>query len=194
LFDVSIKNEWNKLLEKTIKSREDPKPFSQQFHLITTIDFKFDSPFDVKLSQNFILVSDYASGHIHVFDSHSKEYVTSLECPLPRYMLIEMNHCTKVEYLIFSCDDDHVYKVDLMKSIYRAKNNLPLNYIWTFGDGCDLVNGLAISYSNKYLNNDNALFVCDSYNNRVLILNARTGTCIGEIIEYTTVKCKTLRV
>lgn len=117
-------------------------PFSCQFEHVFSFggENSFHSPYDVKISYSLecILISDYLHRSIHVFDLHSKEYVSSLfmQNHNPKFLCIaesyksafsryEKNHPSLEDALILDVGKGRIRMFDLRRLMTFHSKQFP---------------------------------------------------------------------
>ncbi|KAF0976729.1 hypothetical protein FDP41_004024 [Naegleria fowleri] len=133
-----------------------------------------NDPTDIQISYqlNIILITDYDSSKIEVFDLETKEHKASISFlpkEHPRHLCIEENYDGENnDAMILCCAYDNIFKYDLKQFLSNAQSSQDIQYIWKNSD-CRWAQGLTISYTTRQL------YVCDHGAQHVMVLNLRTG-------------------
>ena len=142
----------------------------------TCLNCNFTFPCDVKISYRtqLIIVTDAENRRIVFFNLDTLEYINALVTPglNPFYLLVEEEENS--DNLFVSGSTDAIMKMKLN----HVNSNLPLAQILWFSQKMFKdPQGLAIRYGKE----GNFIYVCDRFNDRIVIMQASDGTLVKTI-------------
>ncbi|KAG2388821.1 hypothetical protein C9374_000260 [Naegleria lovaniensis] len=189
--EICLHDLFQKLKEKMRSRKRIPKAFSRKFEATERIgDNIVSNPYDAKISYKlqYIVISDYSSHLIHVFDLVSKELKTSFKSGYPMYLEIDEYHSPHSDALLVACDvypARSVYKYDLLMLFSKQSNDdfvssrggsivINKSFVWKT-ENLGWPQGIACT--------PNFVYVCDSYDHSrcVYMINRQTGATITTI-------------
>ncbi|KAG2388355.1 hypothetical protein C9374_000519 [Naegleria lovaniensis] len=124
--------------------------------------FKYPNDVLVDEKRSMIFVSDCGELNIQVFDLHQKEFLFNISSPdRPRFMCLYYNS------LIFSCENNLVYRYDLetRQEVWTSKKANAYSDIQTMNNPCGVVSDEM----------DEKIYVCDCNQGRIVVLNGDNG-------------------
>ena len=175
------------------------KSFSLKFEKCSTLRHaNMHRPFDVKISYNYklILVTDYKSKTLLMFDLISKVFKYAIQLPSnPHYLCIEsvVDREGQVhDAAILTCSNHCIYKVDIRQCIKTNK----FTPLWRSGQPGKTQHfntpcGLVVMHRKKneptllpqQQHDENLVFVCDLWNNQIKILGTKSGNLLESISQ-----------